>query len=97
MQIRGGIEYVFGKLAVRGGYYYDPAPAPDSTLNILVPSFTYNTVVGGIGYKSGGLSLDVALEYLMGKDRTIANSGDNMPGFYTMCILVPMIGLSYSF
>jgi long-chain fatty acid transport protein len=95
IQVRAGIEYVIGKLALRGGYYYDPAPAPDATMNILVPSFTYNSVGGGIGYKSGGLSFDLALEYLMGKDRVIAAGA--MPGSYKMNILVPVVGLSYAF
>jgi long-chain fatty acid transport protein len=95
VQYRTGIEYDFGKFAIRGGYYYDPAPAPDATLNILTPSFTFNSVIGGFGYKSGGLKLDVALEYLMGKDRTVAASGDNLPGAYEMNILVPIISLSY--
>jgi len=95
IQIRGGIEYTVGNFAIRGGYYYDPAPAPDSTLNILVPSFDYNSIAGGFGYKSGGWSIDFALEYLMGKDRNIATGA--MPGAYTMNILVPVLGLSYSF
>lgn len=95
IQIRGGIEYVMGKFALRGGYYYDPAPAPDATLNILVPSFTYNSIAGGFGYKSGGLSVDLALEYLMGKDRNIAEGA--MPGAYKMNILVPVFGLSFAF
>ncbi len=67
-----------GNFAIRGGYYYDPAPAPDETLNILVPSFNFNSIAGGFGYKSGGLSIDFALEYLMGKDRTV--SAGAMPG-----------------
>jgi long-chain fatty acid transport protein len=96
IQIRGGIEYTVGNFALRGGYYYDPAPAPNATLNILVPSFNYNSIAGGFGYKTGGLSIDFALEYLMGKDRTVA-AGGAMPGNYTMNILVPVLGLSYSF
>jgi long-chain fatty acid transport protein len=96
-QIRTGLEYDFGTFAVRGGYYYDPAPAPDETLNILTPSFTFNSLQLGFGFKSGGLKADMALEYLMGKDRTVAPSGDNLPGLYEMTILVPMFSLSYSF
>jgi len=94
-QIRTGFEYDFGRLAVRGGYYYDPAPAPDETLNILTPSFTYNSIAAGIGYKSGGLKIDLAFEYLMGKERMVAASGENLPGTYNMKILVPVISLSY--
>jgi long-chain fatty acid transport protein len=96
-QIRFGAEYDLGNLAIRGGYYYDPAPAPDETLNILTPSFTFNSIAGGFGFKSGGLKIDLALEYLMGKDRTVAPSGDNLPGLYEMNILVPMFSLSFGF
>jgi len=94
-QLRTGLEYDFGKIVVRGGYYYDPAPAPDETLNILTPSFTFNSIAGGFGFKSGGLKADLAIEYLMGKDRTVASSGHNLPGAYEMNILVPMVSLSY--
>jgi len=96
MQIRGGVEYVIGNLALRGGYYWDPAPAPDETLNILVPGFDYNSIAGGFGYKTGGLSIDFAFEYLNGKKRTIA-PGNAMPGVYTMKIMVPILGISYAF
>ena len=96
-QLRFGAEYDFGSFAIRGGYYYDPAPAPDETLNILTPSFTFNSVIGGFGYKSGNFKLDLALEYLMAKDRTVAPSGDNLPGSYKMHILVPQVSLSFGF
>ncbi len=96
-QFRVGAEYDFGAFALRGGYYYDPAPAPDATLNILTPSFTFNSVIGGFGYESGNFRIDLALEYLMGKDRAVAPSGENLPGLYKMNILVPMFSLSFGF
>lgn len=94
-QLRAGVEYDMGAFALRGGYYYDPAPAPDETMNILTPSFTYNSVDIGIGYKSGNFRLDAVVQYLMGKDRTIAAGA--MPGAYQMNILVPAIGLTFDF
>lgn len=94
-QLRFGAEYDFGQLAVRAGYYYDPAPAPDETLNILTPSFTYNSLAFGIGYKSGGLTLDAAIEYLAGQKRTVLEGA--MPGVFEEHIIVPTIGLSFSF
>ncbi len=94
-QLRFGAEYDLGSIAIRGGYYHDPAPAPDTTLNVLVPSFTFDSITGGFGFKSGNLKIDLALEYLMGKDRTVAPSGDNLPGLYKMNILVPMFALSF--
>jgi long-chain fatty acid transport protein len=95
VQLRGGVEYAFGNFAIRGGYYYDPAPAPDETLNVLIPSFTFNSIAGGFGYRSGGFIIDVGFEYLMGKNRTVAYSGENMPGAYEMKILVPVISLGF--
>jgi long-chain fatty acid transport protein len=95
IQLRGGVEYAIGNFAIRGGYYYDPAPSPDETLNVLIPGFTYNSVAGGFGFKSGGLTIDLAVEYLMGKKRTIMSGA--MPGVYQMDILVPVVGISYAF
>lgn len=96
LQIRGGIEYTFGQFAVRGGYLYDPAPAPDATMNILVPSFTYNDFTAGVGYNAGGFRVDVGFEYLKGKNRNIVPAkGVSMPGLYKMTILVPLVAVSY--
>jgi long-chain fatty acid transport protein len=95
IQIRGGLEYKIGNLALRAGYYNDPAPAPASTMNILIPGFTYNSVIGGIGYTSGGFHVDASLEYLMGQKRTITDTDADMPGIFTMTILVPIVSLGY--
>lgn len=96
IQLRMGLEYRFGDLAVRGGYYYDPAPAPDETMNVLIPSFDFNTLTLGIGYASGGFNLDFCLEYLMGSDRDIEFSEANrQPGYYTLKIINPIISISY--
>ena len=105
IQIRFGAEYTMGNFAIRGGYYYDPAPGPDETMNVLIPGFTYNSVAFGLGYKKGGLNLDFALEYLMGQDRTIEPAYNdafppelrNMPGLYQMNIVVPIFSVSYAF
>ncbi|HVP89865.1 MAG TPA: outer membrane protein transport protein [Terriglobales bacterium] len=97
IQTRVGAEYKMGDFAIRAGYYYDPAPAPDATMNILVPSFTYNSIAAGFGYATGGLHLDLGVEYLMGQKRTITDAEAMMPGIYTMKILVPIIGISYAF
>jgi long-chain fatty acid transport protein len=95
IQTRVGAEYKMGDFAIRAGYYNDPAPAPDTTMNILIPGFTYNSVIGGIGYTSGGVHLDLSLEYLTGQKRTITSEDAMMPGIYTMKILVPIVSLSY--
>jgi long-chain fatty acid transport protein len=89
------MEYTMGKWAFRAGYYNDPAPSPDTTMNVLIPGFTYNSFAAGVGYAMGGLHLDVGVEYLIGSKRTITNPLADMPGIYTMNILVPIIGVSY--
>ena len=98
-QLRFGGEYRFGSAAVRAGYYWDPSPAPDKTMNVLLPSFDFNVITAGFGYRSGGLQLDAGFEYLIGKDREVPFlvTGEmvGMPGKYSMSILVPNISLSY--
>ncbi len=96
VQLRGGAELVFGDFAIRGGYYYDPTPTPDTTLNVLVPGFDFNNITFGVGYNKGNLNLDFGFEYLMGKKREIALDPDNaMPGTYEMYVLVPQVSLSF--
>lgn len=96
-QLRFGAEYkVSESLAVRGGYYFDPSPAPDATLNILLPSYNFNGLTFGIGYQAGALALDFGLEYLMGKERVVPVTAA-MPGVYNMTIVVPSISVSYHF
>ncbi len=95
LQVRAGLEYKLGSYAIRCGYYYDPAPAPDSTMNILIPSFTYNTVTAGFGYKKSNFEFDLGLEYLMGQERTITDLTAAMPGVYQMHILVPEVSFKF--
>lgn len=98
-QVRFGAEYALnGTAAVRAGYYNDPAPGPDSTLNVLLPTFTFNGFTVGFGKSLGDLQLDLGLEYLAGKDRAPASVLDSgMPGTYTMHIIVPSVSVQYKF
>jgi long-chain fatty acid transport protein len=103
-QIRLGAEYLASdNLALRLGYYYDPAPAPDETLNILFPSSTNHVITAGIGYNAGNWSFQGAAEYLFGAERIIsAEMGaegfvNEMPGTHQMDIFAFSIGVGYSF
>jgi len=72
MQIRFGAEFLATEaLAVRAGYYIDRAPAPDRTMNILLPSYDFNGLTFGLGYSAGALRIDACLEYLNGAERTV--------------------------
>jgi long-chain fatty acid transport protein len=103
-QIRAGVEYMATEaLALRLGYYYDPAPAPDETLNILFPSSTNNVLTGGIGYRVGSLSIEAGAEYLFGQERVISDDMtaegfvNEMPGTHQMDIVAISLGLGYAF
>jgi long-chain fatty acid transport protein len=105
LQIRIGAEYRLKALALRGGYYHDPSPAPDRTMNVLLPIFDFNAITAGFGYSLNGLNIDFGMEYLKGKERFIdpvlqATDPDYataMPGTYNMTIWVATVAVSYKF
>lgn len=102
IQYRVGFEYLLSDtFAVRAGYYYDPAPSPATTLNILLPSITYNVFTAGIGYITDSISLDIGVEYLKGTDRDAdmagVMAGTAMPGTHGMDMIVPSIAFTYKF
>jgi len=97
VQIRLGTAYqTSDQFTVRGGYYYDPAPAPDKTLIHLFPSSTNHTITAGCSYMMDNLTLDFALEYLLGAERDIESVPENaMPGIHQMDIFAFSVGFGY--
>ncbi|MCK7470578.1 MAG: outer membrane protein transport protein [Desulfomicrobium escambiense] len=82
-QIRFGAEYTLNATtALRAGYYNDPAPGPLATMNLLLPSHTYNAFSLGVGKTIGDLQLDFGLEYLAGQgpDERLGLHGDEPMG-----------------
>jgi len=71
LQVRFGAEYWISNIAFRAGYYYDPSPAPDKTMNVLLPNYDFNVITVGVGYNLDGLQVDFSIEYLMGKERSV--------------------------
>ncbi len=98
-QFRFGVEiWVSDSLAVRAGYYNDPAPSPDTTMNVLVPNYDFNSISGGLGFVMNNFKIDLTAEYLFGKERDVAllPLGTNeMPGVYSMNILALNVSLIY--
>jgi len=106
LQIRFGAEYWLREnLAVRGGYYYDPTPTPDKTMNFLLPTYTFNVFTVGLGYALNDLVIDLGFEFLSGKGREVQYAkwlldpvyANAQPGAYDMSIVVPNISISYKF
>lgn len=98
VQYRIGMEYQATPcMAVRGGWYYDPSPVPDETLNILFPSSTNSVLTGGIAYTKGNFLVEFAGEYLFGAERNVNEKPHNMPGTHQMDVAAASIGLGYSF
>jgi long-chain fatty acid transport protein len=106
LQIRMGAEYMLREnLALRAGYYYDPTPTPDETMNVLLPTFTFNVLTLGLGYSLNGLVIDFGFEFLLGKERDVPYAkwlldpeyAPAQPGIYDMNIVVPNISVSYKF
>jgi len=103
LMIRLGGEYmVASTTTLRFGYYYDPAPAPDETLNVLFPSSTNHVGTIGIGQSFGKYRIDAALEYLFGADREVdpfpasadPDVWENMPGTHHLDVFAFSIGLA---
>jgi long-chain fatty acid transport protein len=82
---------------VRAGFYTDPAPAPDDTYNFLFPSIDYNGFTGGFSLNFDKLRVDAGAEYLLGTERDIAPSADNVPGLHNMNIFAFSLGVNYLF
>jgi long-chain fatty acid transport protein len=106
IQIRFGAEYRINKVALRAGFYTDPSPVPDRTMNFHFPIVDANYITLGLAYDGRGPSLhglqvDFGFEYGMGKERTIdlANVGTSpeyggaVPGSYK----TDMISFNFSF
>ncbi|MCK4932363.1 MAG: outer membrane protein transport protein [Candidatus Aminicenantes bacterium] len=106
IQIRFGVEYRINKVALRAGFYTDPSPVPDKTMNFHFPIVDANYMTFGLEYDGRGPSLhgfqvDLGFEYGMGKERIIdlANVGTSpeyggaVPGSYK----TDMISFNFSF
>jgi len=102
-----GLEYnITEALAVRGGYYTEPAAPPDETLTITIPDPGRRHVVNlGASYNFGMFSLYASAENLTIGDRevkewnynTTAMGYDNMAGLYKMTAMSFMSGLQINF
>jgi long-chain fatty acid transport protein len=98
VQFRFGAEFMAtDKFAIRGGYYFDPSPAPNDTMNILLPIADFTVFSFGLGYNIDGVAIDLGAEYLKGKERDIpyGQYEEAMPGLYNLKILALQVAIGY--
>ncbi|WP_300674159.1 outer membrane protein transport protein [Desulfoluna sp.] len=64
-QLRFGMEYILNDMVtLRGGYFYDPTPIPDTTLDMQWPDADKKTYSLGAGFNFGRYSIDTVLQYI---------------------------------
>jgi long-chain fatty acid transport protein len=98
---RVGLEYAFPQgVFLRGGLGYDRSATPDESLNIMNIDVDKFSLLGGIGYRSGRVSIDFAYIYALGKEREKALFGFGPHPLiekYNMKVFILGLGLTYSF
>lgn len=79
-QLRFGMEYkVSDMITVRGGYFYDPTPIPDNTLDMQWPDADKKTYSLGAGFNFGRYTIDVVTQYIdIEKARQIGGESVNL-------------------
>jgi len=102
-----GGEYLFGeKLYIRGGYFFEKSPIPNSTFTVLFPDVgDKNCFNVGLSYRLNSFELGYNYELVTHKKREIPSlidqnqDGlfDNLPGEYKMVLHSSCFSLTYRF
>jgi long-chain fatty acid transport protein len=84
-QIRFGAEYLLNDIvALRCGYFYDPTPIPDHTLDLQWPDADKKTYSIGAGFNFNPISIDTVIQYTdIEKDREIGGESENFNHSYS--------------
>ena len=92
-----GVDWQYTEeLTLRAGYMYIESPIPDDTLSPILPDANRNVFSVGLGYKTGGHSLDVAYAYSLFDDRDV-NNNQNPAYNGDYDISSHLLGISYSY
>ncbi|BCS97847.1 hypothetical protein DSLASN_34790 [Desulfoluna limicola] len=79
-QLRFGMEYILNDMVtLRGGYFYDPTPIPDTTLDMQWPDADKKTYSLGAGFNFGRYTIDTVLQYTdIEQARHLGGESDNL-------------------
>jgi long-chain fatty acid transport protein len=102
-----GGEYLFGEnLFIRGGYFFEKSPIPNSTFTMLFPDVgDKNCFNVGIAYRLNSFELGYNYELVAHKTRVVTSMVDqnqdglfdNLPGDYKMTLHSSCFSLTYHF
>jgi long-chain fatty acid transport protein len=98
--VRFGMEYLLPSgLALRGGIGMDRAASPEETLSVRNIDVDKFTLLGGIGYRTGRMSIDFAFVRAFGKEREkpITQFGIPLMERYNLNVSIVGLGISYSY
>jgi long-chain fatty acid transport protein len=98
--LRVGMEYLLPSgLALRGGLGVDRAATPAETLSITNIDVDKFTLLGGIGYRTGRMSIDFAFVRAFGKERekSISQFGIPLMERYNLNVSIVGLGITYSY
>lgn len=98
--VRAGMEYnISGGLALRAGIGLDRAATPAEYLNVANIDVDKLTLLGGIGYTTGGMRIDFAYILAMGKEREkqAYTPPFGLPGRYNLSASIVGLGVTYGF
>lgn len=95
-QLRFGVEWkVNDILALRGSWFYDPSPIPDSTFDMQWPDGDKRTYALGIGLNWGTVNLDGVVQYTCtARKREIEGESRNLNESYLGGQGAPKVSLS---
>jgi long-chain fatty acid transport protein len=95
--VRTGVTFQASeRMQFRGGYYFDPSPAPSASVGPILPDSERNGVSVGIGYASEGWRLDLFEMLLFFREREVRNNRDNFNGNYDESAWISGVSLGYS-
>jgi long-chain fatty acid transport protein len=100
ISIRIGGEYALGESwALRAGYVWDQSPVPDTTRSPELPGSDRQMLMAGVGWKSGGLGIDLAYSYLWAEDADMGTIITSVapPLAGTFETVTHLVGLSASY